>query len=113
MRRIKLISLLLPGLILAGCVTVDYSKGREEYISTHPKISEQTKSDIREGTVRIGMTKEEVRACWGVLTDRYDWVVQQSRTCDSSGCYEVWERAGTYYTFLNDKLQSFTEVSRY
>lgn len=112
MRR-KLISFLLLGLTLAGCATVDYSKGREEYISTHPKISEQTKSDIREGVVRIGMTKEEARACWGVLTDQYDWVVKQSKTCNSSGCYEVWERAGTYYTFLNDKLESFTEISPY
>lgn len=47
----------------------------------------------------------------GSLTDKHDWVVQQSRTCNSSGCYEVWERAGTYYTFFNDKLQSFTEIS--
>ena len=108
--RLYPVNLFLLVLLLSGCVTVDYSKGREEYISAHPRISEQTKSDIREGVVRIGMTKEEVRACWGVLTDQYDWVVKQSKTCNSSGCYEVWERAGTYYTFFDDKLQSFTEI---
>jgi len=108
----KIIFLFILAMVVSGCATTfDYTKGREDYIAAHPKTSEQTKSDIRGGFIKPGMTKEEVRASWGIPGEEYLYLYQKSRTCSSWGCTETWEVRNTYLTFVNDKLESFTNIN--
>jgi len=81
-------------LILLGCATpginqrqmslqqIENSR-RQHYVSSHPSLFEETKQNILNGVVQIGMTKEMVLVAIGNPNN-----VQRSG--DSSGVREIW-----------------------
>jgi hypothetical protein len=56
---------------------------RQHYVSSHPSLPEETKQNILNAVMQIGMTKEMVLAALGYPND-----VQRSG--DSSGVREIW-----------------------
>lgn len=68
---------------------------RQNYVNMHPNLPPITKQDILEGKPRIGMTQEQVRACWGdpAKTQRFG---------NASGVREVW----IYYSPIPDMSTS-------
>jgi len=56
---------------------------RQDYINSHPELSYTIKKNILEGTIRIGMAKEQVWASWGNPH-------KTQRSGDVSGIYETW-----------------------
>lgn len=98
-------------LTLSGCVTAEslkklpdeklrYSSGfyaenmyRREVVSRHPNWPEKTRQAILEGSVFVGMTKEQVRASWG---EAYE----VNRTLTQYGVHEQWVYGIYKYSFL-------------
>lgn len=97
-------------LLLSGCATYDYAlQRRQEYVNSHPKLSEDTKKCILEGKVAIGMTKDEVVASWG---ESYSF--DKTKFVSSWGTTENWTYGNcvgaggcTIITFFNGKVLSF------
>jgi hypothetical protein len=106
MKRFFIILLCLS---VCGCATVDYTKLREDYVASHPQLSEQTKADIRGGSIRPGMTREEVQASWNISDN--DFTYGGTKSCSAMGCIESLKWGRTYLTFYNGKLQSWTDVN--
>lgn len=90
----KLIFLAIITLLLHGCATVAPNEPqtsarqidnnrRQSYVISHPSIPEETKRNILNGVIQIGMTKEMVMAALGEPNN-----VQRSG--DASGIREVW-----------------------
>lgn len=87
---------------------------REDYIAAHPSLSKEYAQAIREGKIKVGMTKEEVHAAWGP----HCWYCHGTRE-NSWG--DVWEYnifgSGTYgagkgtYVFFNN-AGKVTSISR-
>lgn len=50
--------------LLTGCATYG-TEQRAAVAAAHPEWSEQTRQDVAGGSIRVGMTKEQVRAAWG------------------------------------------------
>lgn len=121
----KRLALVVFGCLLAGCATVSPLTGekisllsedstdvlrRHEYLAAHPETSQEVKDAILRGTIRTGMTKEEVIASWG---DTYE------KNLYSAGEMEQWiykryqvgllgKTGHTYYVyFLNDVLKDW------
>jgi hypothetical protein len=91
-----------------GCApAVDYTKMRDDYVIAHPQLDEQTKQDIRSGTIRVGMTKEQVEASWNFSDQDFEY--HGTKSCTSLGCIETINEGGTYMTFADGKLQSWTK----
>ncbi len=91
--RFAFVSFTLILLLLNGCATLDKifednrefgikatKESREEYVKNHPELSELIKGDILKGSVRQGMTTEQVIASWGKpdLTQDVDDVIMFS-----------------------------------
>lgn len=56
---------------------------RGQFIDQNPDLSEQRKQDILNGRIRIGMSREEVRASWGAPNDI-------NRTVTANNVSEQW-----------------------
>ena len=57
---------------------------RTEYLQDRPDLPADTRASIEAQRVRLGMTKEEVRASWGRPCDT-------SRHVSANGIIETWE----------------------
>lgn len=93
-----------------GCASMpDMSHQRQDFISSHPNITQSIKNDILEGRLSIGMTKEECIASWGSLSYNN---IPYSRTYNSFGCTEIYITGNKYcLTFQDNKLISVSEVN--
>lgn len=94
-------AILLSLFILAGCADIDMIR-RQDYVESHPGINNALKKDIAAGTIRIGMTEEQVAASWG--TTPY-----MSRYQSVSGTVDRWTYGNCLYgchmlTFCNGVL---------
>ena len=101
---------LLISIFIFGCApTVDYTKLRDDYVVAHPELSQQDKEDIKDGSIRPGMTREEVQASWNISDA--DFQYGGTKSCSASGCIETIQHGRTYLTFIDGKLQSWTDVN--
>jgi len=85
---------------------------REQYLLNHSELKEEIKTCIKEGKLRIGMTKEEVIASWGKPID-------VNKTVGPGGVHEQWvynacwydpnPRYTTYLYFEDGKLISWQD----
>jgi len=100
-KTMKKLLLLLLCLGLCGCVTNNYELIRRSgYVNSHSNLSQDIKQCILEGSVRIGMTKEEVMASWGNPRDKQQHI-------SAWGITEIWTTYdNNILTFFNNKLQS-------
>lgn len=97
---------ILFAMLICGCETMKNQR-RQDYVTTHPELTQQTKQDILEGRIRIGMTREQVKATWGYPDDI-------NRTVGSWGEHEQWIygydiRFRRYLYFENGKLTSWSD----
>lgn len=105
----KMLYVLIP-LFFYGCApTVDYTKIREDYVVAHPQLSQQDQQDIKNGSIRPGMTKEDVQASWGISDEEFKY--EGTKSCSTMGCIETLKHGRTYLTFVDGKLQSWTDVN--
>lgn len=77
-------------------------KRRQNFVKKNPNIKPLFRNDILKGSIRIGMTKDMVRASWGEPEDR-------NRSVGSWGVHEQWIYNNTYIYFENDIMTSFQD----
>ncbi|MCJ7812236.1 hypothetical protein MUP95_02815, partial [bacterium] len=75
---------------------------REEFIYTHPNISQEFKEAILNGTVILGMTKDMVIAIWGFPNDT-------NRTVTTYGTHEQLVYPDIYFYFEDGILTSLQD----
>lgn len=70
----------------------------EECITNHPEWTKETCKDVSNGTISMGMTKDQVRASWGVPSDI-------NRTVTEYGGSEQWVYGSSRYVYFDgDRL---------
>ncbi len=95
--------LLILCLIVSGCTT--FKADREKYVSQHPDIKEETKKDIIQGLVSIGMSKDQVRASWGPPS-------RQGESITTFAHLEHWVYYDSYVIYFeNDKVSSIDKLA--
>lgn len=85
---------------------------REIYIKSHPELDTITKEDIRNGTIRVGMTTEQVKASWGYPDEIHE--DDEDRTImfiyKDSAPGTIWgDKRDIYLTFKKESLLKGTE----
>lgn len=72
MLNMRFIWLIILVFIFSGCgkkTEVVVISPQEKYVKEHPELSEDTKKNILNETITIGMTEEQVMASWGKPDD--------------------------------------------
>lgn len=100
---------LIGVILLCGCATFPSAQVRQTYVDSHPSLPKETRQAILEGKIRIGMTKDEVKASWGECFQFCNY--PQSNICTSFGCTETYNCCGYYFTFTNSVLESFAQFN--
>jgi hypothetical protein len=75
-------------------------EARDLYIKDHPEVSDRIRQAIAEGSIVLGMTKEDTRASWGDPS-------HVNKTVNASGISEQWVYGNTYVYFENGRLTSW------
>lgn len=88
-------------MLIGGCATYNYNLSRrQEYVNSHSGLPQDIKQCILEGSIRIGMTKDEVESSWGRPQNKQTMV-------SSWGVTETWiTYNNSILTFFNGKLQN-------
>lgn len=107
---IRYAGLLILLCLVSGCATYTI-KDRQDYIDAHPNISAEDRQDILNGVIRVGMSKEVVRASLGLTSDPKYYTSHRSYI--GSSVYETWDTTYFSLTFKNDTLNNFYEKSPY
>jgi uncharacterized protein YceK len=92
-----------------GCSSVvNVTKIRQEYIYTHPEISNRVKEAITEGGVYTGMSIEEIKASRPEYASCLNYPDSSSVT--TFGSYTTYNcHRSVYFNFRNDKLESVNQ----
>jgi hypothetical protein len=98
----KIILLLISLLFLTGCV-IATPQSRQAYVNMNPGLPYQTKTDILNGLVRIGMRPSHVKASWGEPTH------YPRRTITSQGVIETWRYGPREVVFYDGKVGAIYE----
>jgi len=100
---------------LAGCGPPTDQRRRIEYIVMHPNMPEEVKKAIRKKAIIRGMTKADVRICWG-RPHRIEKVGEKSEAwIYRRKVYGVgWQgHVRTYrVVFIDDRVATFLEIAR-
>lgn len=100
---IILLSISLTGCISNAEIRAKQLKAREDYIAAHPKIKSEFAEAIRAAKIRVGMSKDDVKASWGTPcwychgTRQSTWGDTWEYNIFGTGSYGV--GAGTYVFF--------------
>lgn len=91
------------GFDIMGNPSPEIVKKRQIYIDHNPDLSKEIRDCILKGSIRIGMTKEQVLLSWGQPSHR-------NTSVGSWGEHEQWNYRGVYGTYIyfrNDILTSW------
>ena len=92
-------------LLLSGCATSQaLIAQRQQVIAHHPDWAEDKKKEVMDGTLYLGMTKEEVIAIRGYLGSC-------NKTVTGFGVHEQCVVGDTYFYYDDGVLTSFQELS--
>lgn len=94
-------------MLLIGCAYPTLAQ-RQMYVNNHSNLLQQTREDILNGTIRIGMTKEQFLAVYKKPAFPYDSI---NRTVTRYGVREQWcyDSPREYFYFENGILTSWQD----
>ena len=115
LRSLAALAAVVAAVSSAGCGDSAGQKARAEYLIVHPNMPKPIRDAIRKKAIIRGMTKADVRVCWGKPSkierggDRSEaWLYKRRVTGATSNAH-----IRTYrIVFIAGRVASFVEISR-